>query len=63
MTFDLADVIRRANEAYFALDGIAIPVSIRKRQCSRCQRGAMPDSDLCWYCYGREVVPEPWKCD
>ena len=40
-----------------------IPESIRKRQCSRCEHRAMPDSDLCYVCHGREVVPQPWKCD
>ena len=42
--------IERANEAYMALEGIAIPASIRKPRCVKCGRLEYADC-LCFTCW------------
>ena len=33
MTFDLESAVKKANEAYFAQQGVAVPASIRVKRC------------------------------
>lgn len=63
---DFIDKLMRADTPYLGKNlelGFEIPASIRKRECSQCARQAELDSDLCWDCYARNAVPQPWKCE